>query len=127
MSWNYFTLRQYPIKEAPYRFASWKESQPIDRLEKMLMLQRCKLEIECIEHNIIEINELPPILKPDGEVHKTNMAIRTRIIKMLEKEKKLYQDWFDEYKMQNKKLLYTNESFRKTWLYSSQFVKKLSD
>lgn len=124
MAWNYFTLRSYPVKDAPCHFASWRESQPMDAMDKMLMLQRCKLEIECMDHNIEEALKLPDILKPDGYIHKTNMNKRKQIIKKMEKERKLFQEWFDEYKKKNKKLLYISEDFRKTWMHSSQFVLK---
>lgn len=123
MSWNYFNLREYPVRDTqPSHFASWKESQPIDKMDKMLMLQRCKLEIECLKYNIESVKELPPITKSDGSVHKTKMSIRTSLIKKWENEVKIFQSWFDEYKMKDKKLIYTCESFRKTWMHSSQFV-----
>ena len=124
MMWNYFTLRHVPRDSAPCEFASYWWNQPIDNTDKRLMLHRCKTEIESLEFNILAVQELEPIYKPNGDIHKTKMSERTKLIKKWEKEIKNFTKWYDSYKMKGAKVTFTSEDFRKYWLYSSQFIVK---
>ena len=83
-----------------------------DRQQEISLLRFAKLEAECDKHNIEEAMKLDPIVKANGELHKTKMKQRETIIKGWEKEIKNLRKFFEAHKKSGKLNDYKRYSFR---------------